>query len=337
MKLQMKASYNLLQMKARIDEKLQVEAWQIEDLRELSTHELFSKLSSVGLALDEEAFILYSENYSTPEDLSFSLWEKEDNKDKIFLLIFELWRRLLPEKQSLSIFCDELDYRIYLYEEDPSSHNSMIQNSLIRLEEILEESSDEGLDPKMFFYQLDPFCAHDMEAFLYDYMATQIDVGNNSYAVELLDVFYPSLTDVFWFDLLRVRLLVKSDPHEANIIIREILKGTQKHPDLDLILEVACFLVAHGDPHLFQQCVKQAFELIKTEEDFQELIAIVTDYYRCLDKEKEEKAFQALLDKRSHLDSQASIDKREKDVSAFADSLSQLIDLSPIMREKRGK
>lgn len=333
MELHRKAFYNLLRMNARDDKNIQAENWQIEDLRELLTHQLFARLQLLGVALDEESFLLYADNYSTPEDLATFLSETEENKDKIFLLIFELWRRSCPDKQSVSIFCDELDFRISLYEEDPATYDQMIQSSLIQLEEILEASADEGTDPKTCFDALDPFCAHDVETFLYGYISTQIDTDNYSYAAELLDIFYPFVTDELWFDLLHVRLLVGSDPHAANVMIKNILAELSSESDLELVLEVADFLVAHGDPHLFQQAVKQALGLIKVEDDFQELIAIVSDYYQCLDKDKEDQHLQALLEKRAHIDLAAPIKKDDEDVIDFQNSLPQLV-RSLLMEEK---
>ena len=325
MELQRKAFYNLLRMNAKDDPKSQVESWQIEDLRDVATHKLFTRLGDLGVELDEESFLLYSDTYVSPEELGLFLSQADENKDKVFLLVFELWRRNCPDKQSLSLFCDELDHRISLYEEDPASYDQMIQNSLIRLEEILEASIDEGVDPKTFFHELDPFCAHDLQTFLYDYISTEIESGNTSYAAELLDVFYPSVTDLLWFDLLRVRLIVRSDPDEANIIIKNILADLSSEEDLDLVLEVAGFLVAHGDPHLFQEAVKQALDLIKTEDDFQELVAIVSDYYQCLDKEKEDQQLQVLLEKRASRDLEAPIHKDDEDVIALHSFLSPLI------------
>ena len=71
--------------------------------------------------------------------------------------------------------------------------------------------------------------------------------------------------------------------------------------------------------------MKQALDLIKTEDDFQELVAIVSDYYQCLDKEKEDQQLQVLLEKRASRDLEAPIHKDDEDVIALQSFLSPLI------------
>ena len=113
------ALYNLLKINWLEDPSIDVEAWQVEDYRKISYEELFERLEKLGISLTQESFFIYSENVSTPEQLLEFLWIHDDEAkeyDQAYLIIFELWRRLLPEKQSLSIFCDELDYRIELYD-----------------------------------------------------------------------------------------------------------------------------------------------------------------------------------------------------------------------------
>ena len=51
--------------------------------------------------------------------------ENAKREDRVYLLIFELWRRLASHKPSLSIFCDELDYIISRFEEDEDDNLEM--------------------------------------------------------------------------------------------------------------------------------------------------------------------------------------------------------------------
>jgi len=273
-----KAYFNWLRLKKEADPSFSVEPWQIEDYRELSIEALFQRLSTWGLQLSEENFLMVAENYQSPEELTHFLWPQQENEFPIYLLIFELWRRLLPEKQSLSIFCDELDHRIK--EGDESS----LQNMLIRLEEILDENENEN--PKAIFFTLTRHMSHDLEGFLYDYISDQIDKNNDLYASELLGSFYPYMSDLMWFNFLRARLLIKVDLHEGDLAFKTILEKTK---DLDLILEIASFLVNHGDPHLFQKAALLALDHLETDEDFEELVATVADYCHFMDKDQEEK------------------------------------------------
>jgi hypothetical protein len=317
MHLHKKAFFNLLRLQAQKDTTLRVEPWQVEDYRELATQELLHRLHLLGLELSAENFLISAAGYDNPEELAHFLWTKEEHQDPAYLLILELWRRLVVEKQSLSIFCDELDHRITLYESDPIQHESSVENMLMRLKEILEENVDEGIEPKAAFASLTRYLAHNLETFLYEYISDCIEAKEIVNATELLEDFYPFVQSTSWFDLLRASLLAPSESHEANLVLKNILGKLKDHPDLDLLLEMASFLVSHGDPHLFHQTVKQAFDLLSTEEDFQELLLTVADYYSCLDMDKEESVVQAIFSKRKEKQPEASIERSDKDLHKF--------------------
>ena len=112
MELKGKALYNLLRINWLEDPSIGVQPWQVEDYRVLSTADLFSKLEKLKIPLNEESFLLYVESSDSPEELVECLCLDDEDleiSDQSYLLLFELWRRLIPEKESLSIFCDELD------------------------------------------------------------------------------------------------------------------------------------------------------------------------------------------------------------------------------------
>lgn len=118
--LQTKALYNLLRLNAAEDPLIQAESWALEDLRALPLEELFARLNRRGVQLDRSRFLEFANKCDTPEDLTDLLLPDEEDKarDPFYLIVFELWRRLLPERPSLSIFCDELDYQIALYDQE---------------------------------------------------------------------------------------------------------------------------------------------------------------------------------------------------------------------------
>ena len=283
-----KALYNLLRSNWLQDPNIQVEPWQVEDYRSLQTHELFDRLHVLGAALNQESFLLYAESSDSPEELLDCVClEEEDVKtqDRIYLLLFELWRRLLPKKRTFSIFCDELDCRIDWYEKDLHAAEAAVQESLEELENILDENVDLGASPKEVFASLEGCWAHNIESFLYDYISSQIEQGNDVYASELLDGFFDYVQDVKWFDFLRARLFTLSDAHAANLMISGLLEQLEEEPDLELLLELCAFLVHAGDPSLFIQAVKQALPLLQSEEDVRDLAWFVAEYFRCLDQE----------------------------------------------------
>ncbi len=55
-------------------------------------------------------------------------------------------------------------------------------------------------------------CANGLETFLYDFVSDQLDEGMVSYAAELVDGFYQYVSDTKWFDFLRARIAVETDP-----------------------------------------------------------------------------------------------------------------------------
>lgn len=320
MKLQTKALYNLLRLNLIEERSIQCESWQIEDLRQVSTGELLQKLSQLGISLDEEQFLIYTDNCDTPEDLAeFLFADYKDPKihDQLYLLVFEMWRRLLPEKQSLSIFCDELDNSIFSYDHGELESDELLQDALANLEEILDENADIGAEPTDVFTSLCEYCAHDLESFLYDYISEQIDAHNELYASELLEGFYPYMTDLRWFDLLRARLLSYQDIAEANHVISHLINELKERSDLDLQMEVLRFMVNTGDRNLFIRLVNHTHPFLKMEEDFLELLEIVADYYRRLDREDVEESIRKIMERRGHKEPFQELDFSDPDLIAF--------------------
>ncbi|GAG66688.1 unnamed protein product, partial [marine sediment metagenome] len=114
MELQPKALYNLLRMNAEQDPSLKLQPWKIADYRAMNEETLFAELSALGFDLGRERFLEVAEQCDTPEQLTgYFVGEVDpEEEDRAYLLFFELWRRFVPERPSLSIFCDELDHHI---------------------------------------------------------------------------------------------------------------------------------------------------------------------------------------------------------------------------------
>ena len=244
-----------------------------------------------------------AENHLTPEELTDELLAetKMDPKaqDQIYLLIFELWRRLLPEKPCLSVFCNELDHQIHQYDKGHSDRVESIQDALANLQVILDENTDEGANPVSVFDSISACCANDIESFLYDFIAEQIDNLNYSYASELLDGFNEYIKDVKWFDFLRARILAPTDSEGANQMIRQIVQETSNDKDLEFNLELLSFMVQAGERDVFVKLVKQTIKLLEFEEDFQDLLNICADYFHRFDLDNVEQKLQKLINDRS--------------------------------------
>jgi hypothetical protein len=116
-----KALYNLLKMSHGEDPTVEVKPWQIASYTDMTNESLFSRLSKLGLDLTDSAIIAFGESFDTPEELIDCLWLEDETDDKFkesYLILFELWKRFFPKKQSLSIFGDDLDQMIYRYDRD---------------------------------------------------------------------------------------------------------------------------------------------------------------------------------------------------------------------------
>ncbi len=299
--LDRRAYYNLLRMGLYDDKDIEIEPWQVEDYRKLPLETLFQKLKETDIALNRTEFLNLAEEYDTPEDLTDGLVEDEEINDKAYLILFELWRRLVPEKQCLSIFCDEFDNQIHLYEQDLIEDFEPLEDAIANLQMILDENTDEGANPHEIFNHIKSGCACDLENFLYDFIALQIDEDNTVYASELLDNISPYVEDTKWFTFLKIRLLGYTDPPAAQLLIRQMVCKIPSQPDLDFNLEILSYLVQGGERDVFIDLIKQTIPLIQTEQDFKDLLAIASDYFVCLDQDRLEKGIQEIIHERNSI------------------------------------
>lgn len=299
MNLQTKALYNLLRLNYAADSTLPVENWQIADYRAIPVDELFQKLNRLGISLDKERFEQFSKECDSPEDLSELLLSDQDPKlhDPVYLILFELWRKSFPERPSLSIFCDELDERISLYDAGKLESDEPIQDALSNLVEILDENIDAGAEPSAIFETISSFCAHDLIGFIIDFISDVINSGNSLYASELIEDFASFTDELIWFDFLRARIVALTDPVQANGMISELLK----HDDMltvDILLEMLRFQTSYGERLVFAATIKKLISRLQTEEEFKEMLEISSEYFRRRDREDLDLAVQNLLSKR---------------------------------------
>lgn len=300
---------------------MNVKPWQVEDLKDFSIEELFKRLKQLGLILDEKSFYLYAENCNSPEELLEYVWIDEEDlegREKTYLLLFELWRRLIPDKLCPSVFCDQLDQLIELYDNGEPEGEEALQSALMILEDILDETADIEGNPKAVFREVSSYCAHDLERFLADYIYDQITAENQTYASELLDDFYEYVSCQRRFDFLKAHLMAMSDVEESNRIYERVLEDLQEEPDAELVLQIVESLIRHGDVRLFRQVAKQAIPLIRTEDEYQQLLAMTAEYYRCLDRDNEKKAIDDLLKSRADTPLNKSLDPTDQSLLQFS-------------------
>lgn len=321
MQLERRALYNSLRMNWLANSTLKVEPWQVEDYRELDLSLLFDRLKKYQIDLNKQSFQLYTENVDSPEDLTdeFLAENEMDNEsqDEIYLLIFELWRRFATEKKSLSIFLDELDHQIFLYDSKKAKSEGAIQDLLEELSLLLEDNIDSGIDPHSIFETLSNSCANDLESFLYDYISQQIETEDYSYASEILDDFISYVPNTKWFEFLKAEIQAIQDPIAANQIIHKLLKESAKNDDLEFNLEIFSFIAKAGDYDTFINLVKKSLPLIKTEEDFIDLAFLSMEYFDRLDQDLHKESIKKIVDKRANIPQESYFSQKDPHIAEF--------------------
>ncbi len=329
MEIERKALYNALRMNAKDMPVLdpEMKPWQFCDYRQVASEEIFEFLDRLGIRLDKARFIAFAENYDTPEDLAEDLSDgvasSGDVEDQIYLLLFELWRRYLPEKQSLSIFCDELDHCIEQYDEGDVTAVEKIHDAIANLQTVLDENVDDGACHQEVFAAIQNNCANDIEAFLYNYLCDQLDAGDADYAQEVFEGVERYMTQGAWVQLLKARLCVSSDPDKALQEVEELIDSSEEDLGLELYFELLQVLVQCGNSGLFYQVIRMMTPLLEKEEDFQDLLELCVAYYACLDLEIQEKQMRALLDRRASRSTDGAFVLQDPDVASMMHVISQ--------------
>lgn len=325
MDIERRALYTALRFNWLDDPTLQLEPWQVENYREMSLPLIFSRLKNIGYHLDKESFDALSENYDSPEDLVDDLFADEEpdpkKEDQLYLLIFELWRRFEKEKPSLSIFCEELDHQIFLYDQGKMKSMEEIQDLLEKLQIILEENSEEGADPESILQMISRGCANDIEGFLQDFIAEQIESGNYSYAQDLLDNFSSFASDQKWFELLKLKLIANTDSMQVPQALEALAEIALDSDDLEFNLDVLSEFIYEGDKEIFIQIVSHSITLLKSEEDFKDLISICIEFLRLSDRDIETESLENLIQKRAHIPDYQSFSPEDPMAQIVIDSL----------------
>lgn len=317
--MERRALYNSLRINWQIDPTLKVQPWQVEDYRLKSTEELLQELGSLGIDFDSRHFIAFCDEVESPEELADMLAASVDEDDhakadQIYLVVFELWRRLVPEKQTLSLFCDEFDHLIDLFDAGLIHSPEPVEDVISRFIELLSEGNDDGGDPQVLFESVLQGCAHDVEGFLYDFIAMQIEAHNYPYAEELTEAFLPYVIDIRWFRFLHAQVAAERDPAKSTELLHELVKECKKDPDTAFDLELLAYLAKTGEEKAFRQLAGITIPLLATEEDFWDLLSSFEDYFHFKDLENEEKSISELRKRRQNNDPHQALDPSDPDL-----------------------
>ena len=311
--------YNSLRLHFQDDPDLDVEPWQVADYRHESVGSLIQQLGSFEIYLDPSSFVAYADSCESPEQLTDELLSdaklEPEEADYIYLLIFELWRRLLPEKQTTTLFCDELDHQISHFDPDKLKSLEPLEDALANLQYLLNEEVDKGADPRELFENIKDSCANSIEDFLYDFIHFQIENNNHIFASEVLEGFNDYVDDPKWLALLKARLLVTTDPEEASLLVDNLLELTAEEQDIDFQIEFLTLLVQEGERDSFCRIVQTILDLLETEDELQDLLSLCEDYFHCLDDEENEEKIQAISSEREDIDLEESINPKDSHIA----------------------
>lgn len=319
--IERRALYTLLRINWLNDPSLKVEPWQTEDYRVVPLFDLFERLKQHQIHLDRQTFIAFADESDSPEELTEQLVGDSvvtpSEGDQIYLLVFEIWRRLCTEKPSISIVCNELDHQIYLYDTDEIENPLALQDSLIHFSQILDQNVDEGVAPTEAITLISAYCANDVETFLYDFITQQIEEENESYAQELLDEFEVYLHDNKWFKLLHLRLSNNIHGKTAQKLIQQLIDEKLDENDIEFNLEFLSLIEDAVDDAIFFDLIKKTSPLLRDEEDFQDLLSIAAEYFHRQDRDAEAHLLNEMVRKRKNIPLDHPINKCDPDLAIF--------------------
>lgn len=259
------------------DKSIEVEPWQVEDYRKHPIDFIFKRLRALGFALDEKQFITYAKHAESPEQLSELICDDANEFDKVYLLIFELWRRLLPTHKTASIQCDEICYQIFRYEHEDLANFDELFEALSSLEEMLEDLEDEGLQKSQILHKVSELCGYNLENFLFDFIQNLLDEGLEKEAGELIDTFRPYVENSRTFEFLHARFIFFADEAEATMHLLQILE--EELTDIDLLLEIAFFALDLVDKNVLLKSCQQLLTLDLDNAAMEQLIEILQQFF----------------------------------------------------------
>lgn len=310
-----RARYNLLQRKILEDPSLHVEPWEIANYREWETNDLFDELASFGIEISPRAFEKMAEQFESPEELFENISEEGgEESEQVYLILFELWRRILNHFETISIFCDELDHQIDLFQKDPQNNEELLQTLFFELGDIIDDNVDAGQKPKVVLNHIKAHLASDLEKTLYHFIENQLQRGNSTMASELISHFSEYFSDNLLFDFLKIKQLEGVPEDHATSMISRFLEKLREKPDIDTYYAFLRHLVQIGDSDLFKNTSVELLALIKTEWQLQEFLKILLKFLTLNDLDKEEKFIREIIQKRKDIAPQAKLSSEDKKI-----------------------
>lgn len=217
----------------------------------------------------------------------------------------------MPQKESLSIFADELDSLIQKYEATSGRNWAEIVPHLKQLVHILRENLSGVKNPSEVLEKLSRHFAYDLEGFIYDFIADLIDSSQEVLAEEFIELFFDYLTKPYWFNLLEYYLKGADEERLENLSDLAI-----ETKDFEFSLEVLHVLKEEESDRFFP-LLSHTVDFSKEEADFVELLTVAQEFFEEKDRLREMMEIKKILDSRSQIDEKRRLHPQDAACSHF--------------------
>ena len=319
--LETKALYNSLRMLGTGMNFSAEDSWKVEEFRQFELNALFDGLRVMGIVLNKPLFYQWSAHCETPEELLDFLFLEEgleeqsledEMKDHLYLLLFELWRRLIPEKRSLSLVADEIDHVIFAFDSGKEVRDEEIENAIEEWVRLLNRLQDEGHSAKEALQAMEPYFAHNVPEFIVDFLLDVTDRGDNERFLPLFEktrIFLTSLP--LWVKVIDLKFCLRDDLTLLNKKLGELVAHvlTTQGVESEIIFCLCDIALELDRGELFIRLLERVLPDLQEREEIDIVIDLLADFveersllalkppFAILEKERKTKSVLFLKDK----------------------------------------
>ncbi|MGR3952256.1 MAG: hypothetical protein QRY74_05115 [Chlamydia sp.] len=307
-----------------LDSTAAYQEWMFRNWRIIPLEMLFRELNDLGIHLDKSLFLSWAYDSDSPEDLLLLLApeeseeleeENQDDLDHIYLILFELWRRFLPERRSISIVADDIDCAIVEYNaldieiHDPiratfiqrvigliAEYVRALQLGLDHIQEHANDETDKAIQEAgvssighAIFSMTQPFFVHEIGRFIFDFILEELNEDTQHEMRLVVDGLRSFIIPPSWGVCMEAHILAYENEERAVSIAKEVLKQIfpQSHRqkrsgyiDTPAALSILLLAAKIGNNMLFQIAIRNILEHVTPleSEDLFEIVSIASLY-----------------------------------------------------------
>ena len=280
------------------------------DYRELSEGELFQMMHQLEIFFDRNSFVEFCQELDSPEEFSETLSLEGDVSRKAYLIAFELWRRFIPENVSISLFCDELDRTIALYEKQ-RDHSKLLM-LLEQMVEILDRNDVSNADPQVIFKRLCLYVAHDLENVIYTYIDSQLSDSTSEAIINLLDHFMPYVKEKRALLFLKLKSMNEVFLEEKQCLMEYLTSSLQESINFSLSLAMLFYLIEKNQDDLFKELFSFLVYEVKEERGLVSLLDVLIAYHQHFGQSEKKKSVSEFMKNKFTSEKKAKITKIQK-------------------------